>query len=193
MDIFFPDARKNELVAVCARDVQPQPGTFGAPARGGGRQEPPVDEISLVSRCSKRVDELGAHFVAAGADRRTDCHSKIARLTPELARQHADRGNRRARRGSAPSRVYGRDGAGTRIGDEQRDAISRANDQSDVRRVRDEAVGIRAMLPQRSQLARLDSSSYHDDVSAMNLIQCHEPIVTNAERPRDVRPSLRRR
>src|SRR5437762_4265268 len=84
VDVLVGQSGKDQLIAVCGRDVEPQLRTVGA-ARGRwaattrkpGDREPSVDQVTFAARGGKRVDEVAPDLVTAHADARPDRGDQI--------------------------------------------------------------------------------------------------------------------
>ena len=132
-DMLLGDARKNELIAICAGDVESQLHCHSARGRRIGTaprrwsDEPSVDEISLVPGGGESVDQFGAHLVATTADARSNGGNEVPRPRTELATQRFDGSRRRSRRGSSPTRVNSGNGPGHRVGQRGGTTIGGAN------------------------------------------------------------------
>src|SRR6185503_4343399 len=90
------------------------------------RQEPAIDQVTLMSGGGKCVDELAPDLIAAPADVRPDRDDEILRTGSELAPQCIDGRHGHARDGTAPPGVHGRNGAARAIRHQERDTVRRA-------------------------------------------------------------------
>src|SRR5262245_66555924 len=77
VDVSLTDAGEYQLVPIGANQVKPHL----AFARC---QEPPVDQVALVSCRRESVDEIGADFIAADTNRWADRHDQVRGLAAEL-------------------------------------------------------------------------------------------------------------
>jgi len=184
MDVFLADAGENQLVPIGAHQIEPHP----AFARC---QEPPVDQVARVSCRSECIDQIGADFIAANTNRRADRHDKVPGLAAELMLHFLDCGHRNTRRGSAPTGMHGSDRTGSRVGDEQRDAIGGAHDERNIRSVRDQRITVRTVpmhgFERCKRKVRLDA----DDLSPVNLIQRSNAAGLNVDRRSERAPRIR--
>src|SRR2546426_9915341 len=79
VDVLVGQSGKDQLIAVCGRDVEPQLRTVGAvrgwwtaTTRQPGDREPSVDQVPFVARSGKRVGEGAPDLVTTHADARPD-------------------------------------------------------------------------------------------------------------------------
>ena len=139
VNVFLADAGEDELVAVGANQIEPHPAVPRC-------HEPPVDQVALVSCGGESIDEIRADFIAADTDCRPNRHDKVRGLAAELPLHFLDGRHPHARRGSAPTGMYGGDRAGPRVGNQQRDAIGGAHHEGNIRCIRDDRVGLWASV-----------------------------------------------
>src|SRR4029450_1818220 len=100
VNVVLTDAGEDQLVPVGAYQIEAHP----AFARC---HEPPVDQVALVSCGGEGVDEIGANFIAAGTDRRTDRHDKVRGVAAELPLHFLECRYSDACLGSAPAGLNG--------------------------------------------------------------------------------------
>ena len=87
MHLLLGHAGQHQLIAVGARDVEPQRIARPRAARRRRGREPALNEMALVAGAGKRVHQLWAHLVAADADARPDRgHQVLRAVTPNSAR-----------------------------------------------------------------------------------------------------------
>ena len=175
VNVLFGHAGENQLIAVRSGQVEAHPAI-------PRRHEPSIDQITLVSCGGERVDDVGADFVAAGADRWADRHDQVGRLTAELTLHFVDRRHGSARRRSAPAGVHGSDRARPRVGDEQWNAIRRTNHECDVGRIRNRCVCLWSFCVRTPQppTRRVRLDSHH--VATVHLIQRQDAIGRDIHR-----------
>ena len=184
MDVFLADAGEDQLVPIGANHIEPHP----AFARC---QEPSVDQVALVSCRSERIDEIGADFIAADTNRRADRHDKVRGLAGELMLHFLDCGHSDTCRGSAPAGMHGSDRTGSRVRDEQRDAIGGADDQRYIRSVRDKRIAFRTLLVHGFERCQRNVRLDADDLSTVNLIQRGDAATLNVDRRSERAPRIR--
>lgn len=106
------------------------------------RNKPSLQTLVASVRTNERGADLRADLVATQADRRTGGRDQIVRPAAEFARQCGDRSLRHVRGEPAPARVRRGDHPGTRIGNQQRNAIRRLH-RDGVVAPGDDDVGLR--------------------------------------------------
>ena len=111
------------------------------------------------------VDQLGANFVATGADARANRDDKVFRFCTELARERRHRGACGASRRSAPAGVHGGDNTSAGISQEKRHTVRRAHGNRNIGIVRDQNIGV---LSRRSSWG---PSPGGNDLAAVDLVQ----------------------
>lgn len=174
MNVGGPEARGFQLVARRLPAVEvPMLGTSAGP-------EPPIDVRGRKPRGREARAHVGAHLVAIGADGRSDDRNEILRSAAELARQRVDGDRRHARGQSAPARVRRRHDAGSRISDEQRDAVRGLNRQRGGWISRDDDI--------RVWSARPVTRAVHNDGAAVHLMHAHEVREIDVQRGRNLPP-----
>lgn len=186
MDVFLTDAGEDQLVPIGANQIEPHP----AFARC---QEPPVDQVALVSCRGEGVDEIGADFIAADPNRRADRHDKVRGLAAELMLHFLDCGHSDTCRRSAPAGMHGSDRTGSRVGDEQRDAIGGAHDERNIGSVRDKRITVRTLLVHGFERCKRNVRLDADDLSTVNLIERGNAAGLNVDRRSERAPRIRGR
>ena len=184
MDVIFADAGEDQLVPIGANQIEPHP----AFARC---QEPPVDQVALVSCRSKRIDEIGADFIAADTNRRADRHDQVRGPAVELLLHFLDCGHANTCRCSAPAGMHGSDCTGSRVGDEQRDAIGGAHAERNIRCGRDKRITVRTLLVHGFERCKRNVRLDADDVSTVNLIERGNAAGLNVDRRSERAPRIR--
>src|SRR5687768_5567615 len=139
----FRHTGKNELIAICGRNIQTQLRPFTGSSRWRRGRKPPFDEIALVTGGSEGIDQVRADGIAARANAGSDGGDYIRGMSAVLTLHRVERSDCRAGSGAAPAGMNGRHRPGHRIGHQQRHAVGGANCNRDVGRVRDERVGLR--------------------------------------------------
>ena len=184
VDVFLTNAGEDQLVPIGAHQVEAHPPFARC-------HEPPVDQVALVSRGGKGIDEIRADFITARPDRRTDRHDKVRGLAGELMLHFLDCGHSDTCRGSAPAGMHGSDRTGSRVGDEQRDAIGGADDQRYIRSVRDKRIAFRTLLVHGFERCKRNVRLDADDLSTVNLIQRGDAARLNVDRRSERAPRIR--
>ena len=162
-NLILGNAGKNELIDVCAGDVEAQAGPCARPASGWRREEPAIDQITFVPSRGEGVHQLRPHFITTGADVRPYRGNEILATRAELTAQRVDSCNGHARYHAPPSGVYGRNDTMRAIRHQKRDAVSSPDRDRNVWRVGDQRI---RLGPRRGDgLARVND----DDVTAMHL------------------------
>lgn len=184
MDVFLADAGEDQLVPIGANQIEPHP-VFPR------CQEPSVDQVALVSCRSERIDEIGADFIAADTNRRTDRHDKVGDLAAELMLHFLNGGHSNTCRGSPPAGMYGSDRTGSRVGDQQRGAIGGAHDERNIRCVGDKRITVRTLLVHGFERCQRNVRLDADDLSTVNLIQRGNAAGLNVDRRSERAPRIR--
>jgi len=158
--------------------------------------KPAIYQMPRVSGSGKRVHEVAADLVAAGADRRADGSVNMYRACPELAHQHFDGTANGPRRNTSPAGMNRSNGTRPCIGKQYGNAVSDANGHGGLRAVGDERVASWPLDGPRQ------SASDHSYVPAVNLMRRDDavgaegsgeepPIVAGGERHRTRRERVR--
>ncbi len=194
VDLLVGQPGKNQLIAVCSGNVEPQRGTVDgargdatATARKPRDREPSVDQVPFVARGGKCVNDVATDLVTAHTDARPDRRDEICRPRRELARHGRDEGARSACGRPAPSRMRGANRSGPAIGQEKRHTIRGTNDECHIGIVGDQQVGRGTALRPRPSFAD------DDDLATVNLGQCDQIVRPHADRLRDLMPFSPRR
>ena len=152
VDALAPNARSRELIPrgrptveipVCLAALCRQPGHRRIAERWLRLAKKPARElVACEPRRFKTRPHIVADLVAAGADRWSGRDDEIGSAAAKLACKHFDSDNRHPRGQAAPACVRRRDGAGSRIRNQQRDAVGRLDRQRDIWLIRYGDVGI---------------------------------------------------
>ena len=157
VDVFLPHARKDELIAICPRHIEPQPRALPASAIGWPREKPSIDQIARMTGSRKRIDEIRPHLVATHADAGPECRGQVRGIDSQLIAEGLDRDSRRACGRPAPPRVHGGHGAGSCVRQQQWDAVGCSHGNRHVGMIGDEDVGFRSF--DRKRLSTTDDYS----------------------------------
>jgi hypothetical protein len=136
---------------------------------------------------SEPLPYVFSHFVAAGADRRTNCYEQVQWLASELGHEPLDGDNRHARGQSAPPRVGGRHRLRPSIDDEDWQAVGDPDRDRPFRIVSHDDVGLlqAALVP----FSVSGIPSPHDSGSTVNLAQAIETRQLHAGGFGDLNPA----
>jgi hypothetical protein len=146
--------------------------------------KPSIDPMAGVSGRGKRIDELGANLVAAGADRRTNGRMNVRRAGPEFAHQRVNSGIYDASRHASPAGMNRSNRARSCIGKQYGNAVGGANCHGSLRTVRDEGIAGWPLDGGRRP------SSDHPHLAAMHLMRRDDPV--SADGPRHEPPIVAR-
>ena len=168
-----------------------------APARCLGRLKPAIYQMARVSGSGKRVHEVAADLVAAGANRRADGRVNMDRACPELAHQRVDGTANRPCRNTSPAGMNRGNGTRPCIGKQYGNSVGGANGHGGLRAVGDERVagwtldGPRQSASDHSYVPAVDLMRRDDAVGAEGSRK-EPPIVVRGERHRTRRERMRR-
>jgi hypothetical protein len=84
VDLLRLDPRKDELIAIRARNIKPQRRALPAAALGRAGEKPPIDQVARMTGGGKRIDKIRPDLIAAGADAGADCRREIGRIDSTL-------------------------------------------------------------------------------------------------------------
>ena len=132
------------------------------------------------------IRKLAAHLVMTRTDAGTDRGDDIARARPVSRCQRANRDHRCASGSALPSCMHRRDGAGSAIGHENRNAIGRSDADSSERIVCHGDISLRPLV-------KPDPACFFHDkhVGAVNLTETRQRIELHSKRLRQHVPTLR--
>ena len=132
MDLVLGHARENELIDVRARHIEMQCRPLLRTARWRHRGKPPIDQVTFVPGCGEGIHEVRSDFIAAWTNARPDCRDQIRGPRTELASKSLHRGDRRSRRGTAPTGMHSSDDTTRSISHQQWNTVGRADRDSHI-------------------------------------------------------------
>jgi hypothetical protein len=138
--------------------------------------KPTIYQMPRVSGSGKRVNEVAADFVAAGADRRADGRVNIYGACPELAHQRFNGTPNGPCGNTSPAGMNRGNGTRPCIGKQYGNAVSSANGHGGLRAVGDERVASWSLDGPRQ------SASDHCHVPAMDLMRRDDALGAEGSR-----------
>ena len=103
----------------------------------------PIGSIRKLRR--ERPRHVGAHFIAATADRRSERRNDVARTRREFHAHSSERLHHDARKSAPPTRMDRGDGAMPRVGEQNRHAVRRLHAEQQTGSARGQRVGPRCI------------------------------------------------
>lgn len=186
MDLVLWQSGQYKLIPVGRRDVEPQWRTFTAPAPRCRRKEPTRDRGAVVAGGGKRIHQFAPNLVAAATDARSQGGDEVAGTTSEFPAHRPHDLSRDPRGGPTPTGVYGCNGPGGCVRNQERHAVGRHHRQHEIGVIGDDGISLRALMARvipagtEPRGARCVPSQ-HEHTVAVRLGRTHEAIRWHAQ------------